>query len=400
MAEENELVGEQRKFLQKIAEQKGNLYVSGFPGSGKSVCLIYAVEKIRKLYPNATILFVEFTHSLIKMIEASLAKINVTDIRVVTFANFKKNYRGIYDFIICDEIQDSTKSLLELMKQRAKRVIVGGDSNQSIYQELDNEPTLKQEEILKILSIDSSETDQRFHQLTIIHRLSKYVIKGISSFLPEMKILAAKTSMIKKHKPIYLWRCLDNKDEVKRIMTEAKKALNNGESVAILFQFHNQIEKFINIYLQTLELPLFDFAKNQFNGKPNYSELNNYLEKNEVKLQSITNGAGTLVSDAHKIIISTYHSSKGLDFKNVYLPFCNYSAKFPDDNSDETKEFKRLFMVAMTRSWENLFISYTGNMNICIQKFYNDKQACAFTDYKDVSKQQDHFPEPSDDDDW
>jgi len=54
------------------------------------------------------------------------------------------------------------------------------------------------------------------------------------------------------------------------------------------------------------------------------------------------NALASLVTDSDKIILSTYHSSKGLDFDKVFMPFCNVGAGNEDD--------ARLFMVAMSRS--------------------------------------------------
>jgi len=140
---ENDLVAEQNNFRKKVWSLQDSLYVSGFPGSGKSVCLLYAVKTIIDKQPDAKILFVEFTHSLIKMIEAALKELSYDKVSVVTFEDFRNHCMGPYDFIICDEVQDISARLLELMKKRAKRVIVGGDPNQSIYEKLPtNEPTI------------------------------------------------------------------------------------------------------------------------------------------------------------------------------------------------------------------------------------------------------------------
>ena len=151
---ENELEQEQRAFRNRVWAENGNVYVSGFPGSGKSVCLLYAAKTIREKAPRATILFVEFTHSLIKMIEAALSQLNLTDIKVVTYAKFaKQHYSRHYDFIICDEVQDMSAVLLKLMKQRARRVIVGGDPHQSIYEVMPSgEPTVGPDEMKRILT--------------------------------------------------------------------------------------------------------------------------------------------------------------------------------------------------------------------------------------------------------
>ena len=385
---ENDLVKEQTDFRDQVWTEKGNVYVSGFPGSGKSVCLLYAVKTIRDKEPNASILFVEFTHSLIKMIEAALSELRLKNIQVVTYADFERNYRGSYDYIICDEVQDMSASLLELMKRRAKRVIVGGDPNQSIYETMPNGgPIVGQDEMKRILTPKTSE-------LTILHRLNKFIIRGINSFMPQMRMLAEKSSMLKKHKPAYVWHCIDQTDEVKRIMDDAKTALNYGESVAILLPAHWKIENFVNIYLQSIGKPTFDFTQDRQYGKPNYGLLNEHLEKHGVKMQSITNGYGSLVTDSDKIILSTYHSSKGLDFDKVFMPFCNQGNGNEDD--------PRLFMVAMSRSRKDLTLSYTTNMNRFIQQFFNNREACQFIDFKDMAKGPSIFGNNASDeeDDW
>lgn len=369
---ENDLVKEQTDFRNQVWTGKGNVYVSGFPGSGKSVCLLYAVKTIRDKEPNSSILFVEFTHSLIKMIEAALSELGLNNIPVVTYEDFRNNHLGNYDFIICDEVQDVSARLLELMKQRGKRVIVGGDPNQSIYEKLPTgEQTIGPDEMRRML-------DPATTELTILHRLNKYIIRSINSFMPGMRMLAEKSSMLKKHKPAYVWHCIDQIDEVKRIMEDAKTALNYGESVAILLPTHWKIENFVNTYLQSIGKPAFDFSKDRQYGKPNYGLLNKHLAKNGVKMQCITNGFGSLVTDSDKIILSTYHSSKGLDFDKVFMPFCNQGNGNEDD--------PRLFMVAMSRSRKDLILSYTTNMNRFIQQFFNNREACQFIDFKDMSK--------------
>lgn len=383
---ENDLVKEQTDFRNKVWTETGNVYISGFPGSGKSVCLLYAVKTIKDKNPDANILFVEFTHSLIKMIEAALKELGLTNVPVVTYDDFRRNYMGPYDFIICDEVQDVSERLIELMKKRAKRVIVGGDPNQSIYEKLPNdEPTIGPDVLKVLLSPATTE-------LTILHRLNKYIIKGINCFIPGMRMLAEKSSMLKKHKPAYLWHCIDQTDEVKRIMEDAKTALNFGESVAVLLPTHNKIENFVNLYLQAAGVPAFDFSQDRQYGKPNYGLLNKHLAKHGVKMQCITNGFGSLVTDSDKTILSTYHSSKGLDFDKVFMPFCNQGYGTEDD--------PRLFMVAMSRSRKDLTLSYTVSMNRFLQSFFNNKEVCQFIDFKDMAKGPSIFNTSDDEDDW
>ena len=55
-------------------------------------------------------------------------------------------------------------------------------------------------------------------------------------------------------------------------------------------------------------------------GKVDYNKLNSYLRTNGIKLQYVGNGYGSFTEDGGIICVMTYHSSKGLDFDNVFLP--------------------------------------------------------------------------------
>ncbi len=66
-----------------------------------------------------------------------------------------------------------------------------------------------------------------------------------------------------------------------------------------------------------------------------------------------------LILGDEKVIISTIHKAKGLEFTNVIIPSCN-DDNFPHKNShteQEKKEDARLLYVAMTRAKKRLIIS-------------------------------------------
>lgn len=60
----------------------------------------------------------------------------------------------------------------------------------------------------------------------------------------------------------------------------------------------------------------------------------------------------------------TYHSSKGLDFDNVFLPFMSIQPNIRNEI---------LFMVGMTRS-KNLYLTYSGTMHEYIKKLTKNVQ--------------------------
>lgn len=352
---ENELGREQRDFLSEVINTDQNESVAGFPGSGKTVVLLYAVVNLRKKNPDAKILIVEFTHALIKMIQAAINEIakeqkyqdlHLDNVEIRTYYDFVKQRNSRYDYIICDEVQDIPTVAIQNMQQRAIRVIVGGDANQSIYTEdpMWKMPPCTQTELDTILSPNKT-------NLTIIYRLTKKIISAINSFLPSMKILQGRSTMVKTNVQIRLWKSADKRQETVHIMNEAISRNNNNDSVGILVPTHSKVIAFANFALEIAQKPLWLEEKNRY-GHTDFDSLNRHLKANEVPMQYVANGFGNFTSE-NLITLTTYHSSKGLDFDSVMLPFCNAM----DMPSMVTPT---LFMVAMTRSRKDLFVSYSS----------------------------------------
>ena len=85
-------------------------------------------------------------------------------------------------------------------------------------------------------------------------------------------------------------------------------------------------------------------------------------------LQYVGNGTGNFSENSRKITVMTYHSSKGLDFDNVFIPFLNRGLFITYDEDLS----RTLFMVAMTRSRNNLYLTYSGMKHDYLQKFSSD----------------------------
>ena len=90
-------------------------------------------------------------------------------------------------------------------------------------------------------------------------------------------------------------------------------------------------------------------------------------------MQFVANGFGDFTDEKTKITLTTYHSSKGLDFDRVYLPFCNHVEEY----SKYTVKDRILFMVAMTRSRGDLVISHTVDLNHFVCAF---EECCTYRD--------------------
>ena len=357
---EHRLDPQQREFIENQDYTSRNIWIKGFPGSGKSVLLAYTLKQIKSRTPNASVVVVVFTRSLVQMFSEAFREMGVS-VNVQTFYEFMNSSKH-YNYVLCDEVQDLVPRVLREMRNRADHVVVAGDENQSIYERDPKfgESTVSTYEIKQLLSASSFE-------LNIIHRLSSSIISVINRFLPNLNIFAARRDMTKVSTQVRMCEGHSNTEEVKYIMREGLKAAKIGESVAVLVPTRNDVLKFANVALSSEGKSKWSESVDRY-GKLDFKSLNTHLRSNNIKLKYVGNGVGEFESTEGMVIIMTYHSSKGLDFDNVFIPFMNNSLFIV---SDETRS-RTLFMVAMTRSRNNLYLTYTGYKHPYLRTFSNE----------------------------
>lgn len=357
---ENKLDEQQRDFVENVDINQRNVWIKGFPGSGKSVLLAYTIKKIKRQAPSASIVVVVFTHSLITMFKAAFREME-ENVEVVTYFDFMKSPRR-YDYILSDEVQDLTPTVLREMNNRGKHVIVAGDENQSIYETAPrtNEKTVSPSQINSLLN-------SREFSLNIIHRLTRSIIDAVNKFLPNLNIFAARRDMSKQSTQVRVCEAQNTDEEVKYILKEGKNAVNNGYTVGVLIPTGKAIIAFVNTALRKEGKPEWTPTTNRW-GSVDFSDLNDHFDRCGVQMQYVGNGTGTFSENSRKITIMTYHSSKGLDFDNVFIPGMNRNLFITYDQDLS----KTLFMVAMTRSRNNLYLTYSGYKHEYLQKFSSD----------------------------
>lgn len=346
---ENKLDAQQRLFLDSEAIFKQNVWIKGFAGSGKSILILYSVKKILARNPEAKLLLVVFTHALINMFKAAFEEMGL-NVQVETYYAFMKS-PSHYDYILCDEVQDLTERVIVALELHADRVIVAGDANQSIYLRDPRwgEPTIDKNFL--------SDRDYQEQELTIIHRLPKSLIEVVNHFMPDMHIFSAKLDMTKPDAQVRVCKAERVEDEIRYLLDRAQKAIQGGYTVAVLLPTQDLMVLFVNWVLYCMGRQQWDPPQRNRWGKYDFFQLNWCLSNAGIPLQCIVNGDGTFSSSRPQINVMTYHSSKGLDFDNVFIPFA--SEGVPIFSSDEELS-RRLFMVAMTRTRSNLCITYTG----------------------------------------
>ena len=345
---ENKLDAQQIEFLDNVDITRKNVWIKGFAGSGKSVLLAYTAKRILSRNSSSSVVLVVFTQSLVEMFKAAFQELGLR-IEIDTYYGFMNGSRK-YDYVLVDEVQDLTPRIISEMNRRASHIVVAGDSNQSIY-EFDpkwREATVSPSEIGRLINGDPFE-------LSIIYRLTRSIIYAVQRFLPRMNIFSSKIVMGKDDIKIKLFEATSEAQEVSYIMENATKAVNLGYSTAVLIPTQKKILAFVNQALLEAGKTPWTERTNQY-GKIDFGAMNNYLKANDVKIQYLGNGYGKFSENDHRIVIMTFHSAKGLDFENVFIPYAN-SSMFISSNESLAKT---LFMVAMTRSKKNLYITYYG----------------------------------------
>jgi hypothetical protein len=351
MIKYDKLDDDQKDFVDNEIKNKGNIWIKGFAGSGKSVMLIHALRKKIQSDPNANVCVVVYTHSLIDMFKTGISELGMPTIPVITYHQFMRGNEN-YDYIFCDEVQDLPADVLTQMKLRSQHVYVAGDSNQSIY-----ENTVTPSEIGNIINA-------RPFVLTRIYRLTRSIMSAVSNLIPNMDIFGSRRDMTKKDVSVRLGKGYDQNDEVKYIWAQSSNASAEGYSAAILLPKHEYIIDFANRILRLQGKSIWVMQVNNY-GRPDYNSLNSHLRQQGLKLEYVGNGYGSFQNAEHNrnTILMTYHSAKGMDFDNVFLPFLS------DDTIISRGDEETLFMVAITRSKMNLFITYSGFLHHLVAKF-------------------------------
>lgn len=370
-----------------------NVIVNSVPGSGKSTTIYFIVEKY---IDTESILILTYNR---KLKDETKEKINNKYCdkecipEVHTYHSFCQKTWGIvcstdtgireailmddccdYSMVIIDEAQDMTPLYFNILKkiiQPDTKVILVGDKKQSIYQfnGADSRFLTLSDKLIK--------SDRPFMNLTlsVSYRLSKPIVDFMNDMLGENTIKPSPLKLEKYPKPRYV------KDNffglgIKRVIDDIKNYIKNGYTANDIF-----------ILAPTVKAP----SLNEF-GKPksNFSipqHLVNSLLQEKIKVFVPNNDSEEVVDldiVKDKIVFCSYHRSKGLERKIVYVlgvddSYCQYYDKHGDPNVCSNAMY-----VALTRSAEHLIILHHYTRDYV--NFINEKSLLQYTDFVEYKK--------------
>jgi superfamily I DNA/RNA helicase len=179
MIEINNLDPQQSRILEDVTTNDDKTHwIAGYAGTGKTIVITHAIERIIARSHNASVCFLTYTHALKDLVHSGLSEPARNRVVVETIDTFGSNNEH-YDYVLVDEIQDIKEDKIDNIFDRADHVIAAGDPDQSIYL-----GRVQPSELKKLLG------NAKKHTLKNIHRLSLKTFQLASTVLPDAQIVA------------------------------------------------------------------------------------------------------------------------------------------------------------------------------------------------------------------
>lgn len=324
MIRESELDDDQIKVLQGTLDK--SCIISGCAGSGKSVLALIKAQRIQNEKGNNYKIIV-FTKALCEYMNHGREELGLRN--SFTYYWIWKNRLNCpsADYIIVDEIQDFDDSeIQDFINATRKHFFFFGDTAQSIYEGLKD--TTKVEDIGYLLP-RGSERPKNF-ELYRNYRLPISVAKFVQNVGVDLQPFEISTyKNLYPDKP-HLIQYTDIKNQIEAIQHIITN--NDLTDIAILLP-HNEMIRTVGSILNELGVNF----EQKYNDKENFR-----------------NNIDSLNFSTTNLKLMTYHSAKGLQFETVFLPGI--------DMIDDNDNVRKSLYVAMTRTYKDLYIMYSGEL--------------------------------------
>jgi hypothetical protein len=364
----NDLDAVQARAIESIIDnQDENHWVKGFAGSGKTIVLTHVLERLATAKPPIKVCFATFTHALKDLVESGLSENAKRKTDISTFNGLGK-LRNDYDLVIADEMQDIPSRILPTLAKKSDVLVIAADLDQSIYRSA-----------CSVSELNSSVKPAKEHQLREIHRINENIFDIATSVYSDAKVVS-QTTVRQDDEQARIYEGVSMRDEFITMYEEAVRVSAKESPSAILLPSKALLDKFIST-ISTAESYVGSPPSVKDGERPEigeqadpFKDINAYLKKNKSPLQVFGGGSGSLYdSDSKKMVyLMTYHSAKGLDFANVFLPHLTEDVSLEPMKGASDDQERRLFFVAATRARERLYLSYHEEPHRFIEDISDD----------------------------
>lgn len=325
----------------QILDDSENFVVEGIAGSGKT---LLAIEKAKMILDKklGSVQVVVFTKALSKFIEVNISFPDLPKGIVLHYHKWKElNKTGKkVDYLIVDELQDFSNNEITDFVNSAERCYFFRDSKQQIYN-IDQNPGQNSTSIhyKDIISISYNQIKFKVYHLSTNLRTNNEIVTFINKIYalddlsglnyfgkkPELHSFKDANEEIE-----WIYNYLKNKNEDIGILLHKNEGVIKSKDIGVSIDKKSMVEiDSISAY-GVKELSNFFISKNiEIGYKNKFDEKLNFSSKENTKN------------------IMTIHSSKGLQFNTVILPFIN-TLDWVNPN---------LLYTAMTRASKKLIIT-------------------------------------------
>lgn len=310
-----------------INKRTDNSYiVKGCAGSGKSILALWKAKQIQEEH-RGSYLYIVYTKTLMQYMEDGIREVGINQSNVINYdacfywskedGNWIRGAwkKGSYDYIIVDEAQDFSREDIEIIRSKARKaLLLYGDSAQQLYKFIQHKETVSMEDIQYF-------TKFPVEQLVFNHRLPKRVARVAQYLNSESDELEERCTEEGTEKPkILRYNTLNEQFDAIISLIQNR----NMEDVGILFRDNDSVE---NAY--------------------------NYFKKKGINVEAKFGSYMDLNFNSTNPKMMTYHSSKGLQFEQVFIPECTV---YRDNDRNP-------LYVAITRTYNALYILHSGNLS-------------------------------------
>jgi superfamily I DNA/RNA helicase len=296
-----------------------SMVISGCAGSGKSIIALWKAKRIQEECGN-NYTFIVYTKALNQYMKDGMEAIGLAAENFTYHWQWKKAPIP-REYIIVDEIQDFTQDEIKQFKDNTKKTFFFfGDTAQSIYRQY--RETLSVQEIAYQAKIE-------LMRLYFNYRLPKPIAKITEDYIgvhTKYDEVIYKSNSNERPKILMYNSINEQLDKIIEIIRNRKFT-----DVGILLPDNNAVRK------------TYDYLRSKLNVEVKYEDKSNWKNSRMDISFNSTNPK-----------LMTYHSAKGLQFEAVFLPDCNI------EGSDDARS---ALYVAMTRSYQSLYIIYSGRLS-------------------------------------
>ena len=291
-----------KPFLADMLKTRGIFYEKNPNNRLRQCDKAYYITSAGYIYSNRLALLIEHTGSM----EA-----------------LKRRLEKYFDEFIVDEIQDFTMAeIQEFINATRKHFLFFGDPAQSVYGKYKS--TMPVQNICQVFGanekIKKIPLYNNYRLPLPVARLVQYIGVNLPPFYED-------TYKSPEKEMPYVLRYDSLETQVRAIYRLIRMDLTD---VAILLPENDLVKQVVSIFTKLNYSVEFKYKE----GKKTHDTLN-------------------FSTTAPKVM--TYHSAKGLQFENVFIPVLEY---FQDDGADR----RTALYVAMTRTYKRLYVMYSGRL--------------------------------------